>query len=96
MGRKKKPDKLAQDAAKALAAGVSYGKWMAMKQPVVKTENGLPEGWKICPQCGKKFKARSNKKYCDDYCRQRAYYERELEIQKARYYRKKEQADGKE
>lgn len=93
MGRKKKPDKLSQDVAKALAAGMSYGKWKAMQQPV-ETEKGLPEGWKICPQCGKKFRSSQGKKYCEAYCRNQAYYEKDLEIQKARYYKKKEQADG--
>ena len=95
MGRKKKPDKLAQDAAKALAAGLSYGKWRAMQQPV-ETEKGIPEGYKICPQCGKKFKAGNNKKFCEEYCRQQAYRYRAREIEMARYYRKKEQRDGKE
>jgi hypothetical protein len=94
MGRKK-VDKLAQDASKAIAAGMSYGKWKAMQQPV-KTENGLPEGWKICPQCGKKFKAGKNKKFCEAYCRNMAYYDKEREIEKARYYRNKEQNNGKE
>ena len=35
MSRKtNEPDKLAQDAAAALAAGMSYGKWKAMQEPV--------------------------------------------------------------
>lgn len=92
---KKKIDKLAQDASKALAAGLSYGKWMAMQEPV-KVEKEPEKGYKTCPQCGKKFKAGKNKKYCEEYCRQQAYYYREREIEKARYYRKKEQQNGKE
>ena len=31
---KKEPDKLAQDAAAARAANMSYGKWKAMQEPV--------------------------------------------------------------
>ena len=95
MGRKKKPDKLAQDAAKALAAGLSYGKWRAMQQPV-QVEKESEKDYKTCPNCGKKFKAGRNKKFCDAYCRNQAYYDKEMEIQKARYYRKKEQQNGKE
>lgn len=88
MGRKK-ADKLAQDASKAIAAGMSYGKWKAMQQPV-KAESGLPEGWKICPQCGKKFKAGKNKKFCEAYFCNMAYYDKEREIERLRYHRKKE------
>ena len=96
MGRKKKPDKLAQDAAKALAAGLSYGKWRAMQQPV-EIEKGIPEGWKVCPQCGKAFKSVKGKKiFCEPYCRNMAYHDRELEIQRTRHQRRKEQANGKE
>ena len=88
MGRKK-IDKLAQDASKAIAAGMSYGKWMAMQQPVASTKS-LPEGWKVCPQCGKAFRSSKGKKYCEEYCRKQAYYEKEREIEKARYHKKKE------
>lgn len=60
MAKKKEMDNLAKDAAAALAAGMSYGRWKAMQdKPVVidkpKTDE-LPEGWKVCPFCGKRFK----------------------------------------
>lgn len=92
---KKKPDKLSQDAAKALAAGMSYGKWKAMQQPV-STENGIPEGWKACPQCGKPFRPTRGKKYCEPYCRSMAYYDRQIEIQRAYDARRRAKKDAKE
>ena len=85
---RKKPDKLAQDVSKAIAAGMSYGKWKAM-QPLVTTEKELPEGWKICPQCGKRFKSSQGKKYCEEYCRKMAYSIKESEQKRKRYHRLK-------
>ncbi len=84
---KKKPDKLAQDVSKAIAAGMSYGKWKAM-QPPVTAEKELPEGWKICPQCGKWFKAKQGKRFCEDACRKQAYENRQKEMQ-SQYYKRK-------
>lgn len=77
---KKKVDKLAQDVSKAIAAGMSYGKWKAMQQPV-KTENGIPEGWLVCQHCGKAFKPKTKRgqRFCDYYCQQQAYYEKQKE-----------------
>ena len=74
MAKQKQPDKLSQDAAEALAAGMSYGKWKGL-QPLVKIEKQeIPEGWKLCAFCGKPFKpkAKSNQKYCDSVCGNRA------------------------
>ena len=85
---RKKMDKLAQDAKKALAAGMSYGKWKAMQEPV-KVEKELPEGWKVCPQCGKPFKSSQGKKYCDIYCREQAYAPKAREAQRAYYIAKR-------
>lgn len=89
MGRKK-IDKLAQDASKAIAANMSYGKWKAMQQPVAATTKSIPEGWKVCPQCGKQFRSSQGKKFCDDVCRRQAYREKELELNRQYYHRKKE------
>ena len=89
MARKKKPDKLAQDVSKAIAAGMSYGRWKAMQPPVTE-EKELPKGWKICPQCGKRFRSSQGKKYCEAYCRNMAYYDKEREIERIRYHKKKE------
>jgi hypothetical protein len=81
MARKKEPDKLAQDAAAALAAGMSYGKWKAMQEPVKieKKAEEIPEGWLICKQCGKPFKPKTyrKQKYCEMSCQQAAQKERD-------------------
>ena len=74
MARKKtrEPDRLDIEASKAIAAGMSYGKWKAMQDPV-KIEKQIPEGWKVCPWCKKVFKPnRSNQIYCEIHCRNEA------------------------
>lgn len=70
MAKKKEMDKLAKDAAAALAAGMSYGKWKAMHgntMPEKKEE--IPDGWKVCPRCGKLYKPKrfsnSRQIYCE-------------------------------
>lgn len=80
---KKEPDQLAIDAAAALAAGMSYGKWRAMQKPVeiVKkpdTETGRKY---ICEQCGKTFIRQDRKfaKYCSDECRYKAWNRKKRE-----------------
>ncbi len=78
--KKKEPDKLSQDAAAARAAGMSYGKWKGLQEPV-KTERKkkIPEDWKICEYCGKPYKptTRRPQKYCEPNCANNAYWERE-------------------
>lgn len=73
--KKKVMDKLAWENAQALAAGMSYGKWKA-KQAPVQIVKKMPEGFVKCPYCGEQFKRRGTKIYCNDDCRQRAYYQR--------------------
>ena len=71
MAKKKEPDKLARDAAAALAAKMSYGKWKALQgNPVPqKKADGIPDGWKVCKRCGKHFKpTNKNQKYCEYKC----------------------------
>lgn len=99
MAKKKEPDKLAQDAAAALAAGMSYGKWKAMQDAVKieKLSNGeIPEGWKRCRYCGKPFKPKSNRTqyYCEVYCQTEAYKEkcREKDRERKRAYMAKKRA----
>ncbi len=81
---KKKPDKLAEDVSKALAAGMSYGKWKAMQPPV--EEKGIREGWLVCKYCGEPFKPKTKKKqsYCGYYCQQQAYAEKLRQQKKER------------
>lgn len=68
-----KTDKLAQEAAKAMAAGMSYGKWKAMQPRVDVKTPVIPDGWKTCEYCGKAFKPVQRKRFCDAVCRQEAY-----------------------
>lgn len=71
---KKKPDKLSQEVAMALAANMSYGKWKAMQKPVKPVVNvEIPEGWRKCEYCGKPFKGGKGKRFCDEICRRTAY-----------------------
>ena len=78
MARKKKePDKLALDAAAALAAGMTYGKWKAMQSNLVTIEKKIPDGWIACQYCGKPFKPRTRThRYCEFGCREQDYNER--------------------
>ena len=89
MGRNKKMDKLSQDSCDALEAGMSYGKYMAMKGPTKVTppeptepnricqQSEPTEPNRICQQCGKSFYVPDNrkKKFCSDRCRELSYYE---------------------
>ena len=75
---KKKMDKLAWENAQALAANMSYGKWKAMQKPIVPiVTDTLPDGWKECEYCGKRFQPKKTKrqKYCNEDCQQKGYYE---------------------
>ena len=73
------PDQLDLDAKAASDAGMSYGKWKAMQNPV-KIEQ--PNGTKfVCAICGKEFYRTYHRaaKYCSDECRDKAGYERAKE-----------------
>lgn len=80
MARKKKQmDKLAWENSQALAAGMSYGKWKAMQDPVkIVKKDVVPDGWKVCEYCKKPFKPKTKGKqrFCDLYCREEAYKEK--------------------
>lgn len=85
MARKyKEPDKLALDMmqCKADGFGCHYGQWKALQDPVA-VERKIPDGWLICPECGKSFKPGkySNRKriYCDITCQKTAQRARYIE-----------------
>lgn len=88
-------DKLSQDAAAALAAGMTYGKWKA-KQPVKQieapavAEEEKPQYRHVCEYCGKEFFIKTNRKqkYCCKDCCREAYNKRARE----RYIPKDERA----
>lgn len=77
MGRHKKVvmDQLTIDSTNAIKAGMSYGKYMAMKNPTKITKPAL-SGYKyICHHCGKEFyaKVKGIHKYCSVECREAFY-----------------------
>ena len=98
MAKKKEPDKLAQDAAAALAAGMSYGKWKALQEnplPKKKTD-GIPDGWKVCKRCGKPFKSKAkNQSYCEYTCQREAAEERRKakHLEEMKRYRDRKKAE---
>lgn len=76
MGKRKEIDKLSQDSCDALKAGMSYGQYMAMKEPA-EVKRPTPTGYyHVCQHCGKEFyeKNRKVKKFCSDRCRELSYY----------------------
>lgn len=78
---KKKMDQLTQDAVAAHKAGMSYGKYMATKNPPTIVRK--PEDYKhTCAFCGKEFysKTKAVRKYCSDKCRQDYYYRTKHEL----------------
>lgn len=63
-------DNTAKDAAKAKAAGLSYGYWKIANPNTKPVEEEKTN--RVCPECGKAFYAiRSDRVYCSDYCRKR-------------------------
>lgn len=71
-------DKLSQDSCDAIKAGMSYGKYMAMKGSAKVTRpTPAPTGYyHVCQHCGKEFyvEDRKTRKFCSDRCRQLSYY----------------------
>lgn len=97
MAKKKEMDNLAKDAAAALAAGMSYGKWKAMQDSVkIEKKDETPENWLICQYCGKPFKPKTRRlqKYCQAYCQNEAYKEkyREKDRERKREYMARKRA----
>ena len=70
-------DNLARCAMLAKRDGMSYGQWMAIhgEKQIKKKEEPVEEGWKPCEYCGKLFRAKGSKRFCELECRTAAYYE---------------------
>lgn len=85
MAKHKQPDRLSQDASAALAAGMSYGKYMAAKEPVKVTMPARSGIWRTCPYCGKEFVRYDKMRqiYCGFRCQRAAQDAREYERRKA-------------
>ena len=98
MAKKREMDNLAKDAAAALAAGMSYGKWKALQENPVhkKKTDEIPEGWKACIRCGKPFKPKAiTQKYCEIACQREVAMEkdRERHNERQRQYRERKKAE---
>lgn len=82
MAKSNEPDRLAQEAAAALVAGMTYGKWKGLQYERDKRtqirEKEIPEGWLICKYCGKPFKPKTKRSqfYCEAACQVAASKER--------------------
>lgn len=58
--------------------GCHYGAWKATQEPVkIEPKTTIPEGWRNCEYCGKPFKNKQGKRFCDIGCRNEAYRERD-------------------
>ena len=88
-----KMDKLAQDAAAALAAGMSYGKWKALhpKTDAVESQDDkIPYGWKMCKHCGEYFRPNTGgQRYCDIQCQKTAHKIKDRENKRMKAAEKK-------
>lgn len=83
-------DKVSTYASAARAAGMSYGKYMAMMQGKQKPEpepERYPSGKKACVVCGKIFYSTGNRICCSRNCS----YERSLEKARQRERKKYEE-----
>lgn len=88
------PDRLTATAAAALAAGMSYGKYVARYgvAPVTVSEAPEPDETAnliaVCPECGVRFlKPHGNRKYCCREC-----YSRHSSREATRRYRERQAA----
>lgn len=98
MAKKREMDNLAKDAAAALAAGMSYGKWKALQENPLpkKKKDEIPDGWKVCKRCGKPFKPKAtNQKYCDFVCQRAETEERRKakHLDEMKRYRERKKAE---
>lgn len=93
MAQYKVMDKLAQDAAAALAARMSYGRWKAL-HPYTKDkeeEPTVPKGCKTCKHCGKAFRPKpgTSQVYCEVWCQKEAQRKRDRERKRKRAEKKR-------
>lgn len=86
------PDKLAQDAMAACAAGMSYGKWKAL-QGANKANEGAhaAQTGKRCAWCGCLMPEDTRKICCSEECRRKRHAER---CRLAYHQKKTTAADG--
>ncbi len=87
MAETKKPDKLSRAVTMALAAGMSYGKWMALQGSQPKQPKEAP-AWvgtrRVCKFCGGEFVQHDKRYriYCCEAHRQAAYDRKKYEAKR--------------
>ena len=84
---KKPPDKLSIESSKAIAAGMSYGKWKALHgDEVTEEEKKVTEDVLLCKYCGNPIYDDNGigrgRKYCTRTCADKAYYQSRKESKK--------------
>ena len=83
----KEPDNLARDAAAARAAGMTYGKWKALRpQAVIEPKRPVESYHEFtCAYCGCNFIRYDNvvPKYCGARCRENAFRKAKREREQA-------------
>ena len=81
-----KMDKLSRDAKDAISMGMSYGKYMAQKQPEIIIPTEPKVEMRECLRCGTLFppptRGSKAKKFCSDGCRDKFNNERYYESKK--------------
>lgn len=84
MAKAKEMDKLTQDSIAAQKAGMSYGQYMATKEPVIpprKNQGGVRYG--VCLYCGKSFVMdKRDRVYCGYQCSNYHYRKRKRDLLK--------------
>jgi hypothetical protein len=100
MAKKKEMDKLAHDAAAALAAGMSYGQWKALHPKTDAAElkdEEIPYGWKMCKYCGKYFRpTKGGQRYCEFQCQRDAQRIRDRDNKRKQAEKKRTEERNKE
>ena len=67
MARRRKPDRLDIESSKAIAAGMSYGRWKALQPPDVIVPPVPKQMYAmVCQRCGRTFYQtdKRQRKYC--------------------------------
>ena len=85
MAKAKELDQLTLDAIAAEKARMSYGKYMAMKEPaVIQPKNDPAVRYGVCLYCGERFIMDKHRvrAYCDYECYNRHYGQRKREQMK--------------
>ena len=74
-------DNLARCAMLAKRDGMSYGHWIAIhgEKQITKKEV-IPEGWGQWEYCRKLFRVKKQQRFCEQYCRNKAYSEAHREL----------------